>query len=310
MRNLIRECLIEEFRPDLIKECTIAAVRLDDGVVLAKNRDRGYKANVEVIHELIDGVEVLYWRDVDTDWSEGMNEYGIGIVNSSLMVSQDEKEGKEVEKKRKKKNDATETKRKSYDGEKIRMALSKKSLPQVIKSIVGFSGDDKKNVGLKGETFVSDSNNIYVVEMTSKHAPIIKKLKKEQKVLVRTNHGVYHKEAGYTKGEKKKSSHTRMDLAKKHLEDVKTSKEVIDKLKQKYEDDPFLNPYRTNNMYHMQTTGQIMMDLNKKEIVIRMDNEMGELDGVKNNLPKGYTPKLKMRIENEKTHHKGKKLPT
>jgi hypothetical protein len=37
---------------------------------------------------------------------------------------------------------------------------------------------------------------------------------------------------------------------------------------------------------------------------------MGELDGVKNNLPKGYTPKLKMRIENEKTHHKGKKLPT
>jgi hypothetical protein len=40
MRNLIRECLIEEFRPDLIKECTIAAVRLDDGVVLAKNRDQ------------------------------------------------------------------------------------------------------------------------------------------------------------------------------------------------------------------------------------------------------------------------------
>ena len=101
MRNLIHECLIEEFRPDLIKECTIAAVRLDNGVVLAKNRDRGYKANVEVIHELIDDVEILYWRDVDTDWSEGMNEYGIGIVNSSLMVSQDEKEGKEVEKTRK-----------------------------------------------------------------------------------------------------------------------------------------------------------------------------------------------------------------
>jgi hypothetical protein len=135
-------------------------------------------------------------------------------------------------------------------------------------------------------------------------------LKKEQKVLVRTNHGVYHKEAGYTKGEKKKSSHSRMNLAKKHLEDVKTPQEVIDRLKEKYKEDPFLNPYRTENMYHMQTTGQIMMDLEKKEIVIRMDNEMGNFVGIKNKLPKDYTPKLKVKIENEKTKNKGKKLPT
>ena len=81
-------------------------------------------------------------------------------------------------------------------------------------------------------------------------------------------------------------------------------------LKEKYKDDPFLNPYRTKNMYNMQTTGQIMLDLDKKEIVIRMDNEMSEFVGIKNKLPKGYTPKLKVRIENEKTHNKGKKLPT
>ena len=101
-----------------------------------------------------------------------------------------------------------------------------------------------------------------------------------------------------------------MNLAKKHLEDVKTPQEVIDRLKEKYKDDPFLNPYRTENMYHMQTTGQIMMDLNKKEIVIRMDNEMGNLVGIKNKLPKDYTPKLKVKIEDEKTHKKGKKLPS
>ena len=135
MNNLIKQILIEETQPELIKECTIAAVRLGDSVVLAKNRDRGYKAKIEIVHELIDDVEVVYWRDVDTDWSEGMNEYGIGIVNSSLLVNQDEKEGKEVQKKRN--NDATETRIKSYDGEKIRKALSQKTLPQVIKSIVG-----------------------------------------------------------------------------------------------------------------------------------------------------------------------------
>jgi len=309
LNESVIKILREETTQNLISECTIAAVRLNDTVILAKNRDRGYKAKVEIIHEIMDDVEVVYWRDVDTDWSEGMNEYGVGIVNSSLLVNQDEKEGKEVEKKRKQ-NDTTKTKRKSYDGEKIRNALSKKSLPQVIKSIVGYSGEDRKDVGLKGETFVSDSNNIYVVEMTSKHSPIIKKLKKEQKVLVRTNHGVYHKKAGYTKGEKKKSSHTRLNLAKKHLENVKTDIEVIDRLKQKYKKDPFLNPYRTKNMYHMQTTGQIMMNLSKKEVTVRMDNEMGELVGIKTKLPKNYEPKIKIRVENEKTNYKGKKLPT
>lgn len=312
MKNLIKSILNEVYeykkKRNLIQECTIAAVRLDDGVVLAKNRDRGYKARVEIIHEIVNDVEMVYWRDIDTDWSEGMNEYGVGIVNSSLLVNQDEKEGKEVEKTRN--NDATETRIKSYDGEKIRKALTYKTLPQVIKSIVGFSGKDKKDVGLKGETFVSDSNSVYVIEMTSKHSPIIKKLKKDSKIVVRTNHGIYQKTAGYTKGEKRKSSVSRMELAKDHLKNVKTDMEVINKLKQKYKKDPFLNPYRRKNMYHMETTGQIMMNLNKKLLVVRMDNEMGEFIGIKNKLPKDYTPKIKIKIENEKTHYKGKKLPT
>lgn len=307
MRSLIKRILIEETEPKLIEECVIAAVKIDDGVVLAKNRDRGYKAKVEIVHELIDDVEVVYWRDVDTDWSEGMNEYGIGIVNAALFVGLDEKEGKEVQKKRN--NDATEKKTHSRDGEKIRMALSKKTLPMTVKSIISFTGSRSK-FGLRGETFVSNGENTYAVELTSKHTPTITKMKKDTKVIVRTNHGIYQKSAGYTKGEKKESSHKRYELAKKHLSDVETDQEIIDRLKQKYDKDPFLNPYRTKNMYNMQTTGQIMMNLKKKEVTIRMDNEMGELVGIKNKLPKGHTPKIKIKVENEKTHHKGKKLPT
>lgn len=307
MKNIIRVILREEFGQTQLNECTIVGVRLDDGIVLAKNRDRGYKANVEVIHKLIDGVEVVYWRDVDTDWSEGMNEYGIGIVNASLAVNQDEKEGKEVLKHKKegkvKKNFAA-------DGGKIRRALQYEKLPQVVKSLISYVGKDKREVGLKGETIVSDGKNIYVIELTSEHTPIIKKLKKESKLVVRTNHGIYQKGAGYTKGEKRKSSVSRMELAKKHLQDVKTDQEVIDRLKERYKKDSFLNPYRTKNMYHMQTTGQIMMNLGKKEITIRMDNEMGEFLGIKNELPEGYTPKIKIKIESEKTHINNKKLPT
>lgn len=292
----------------LVSECTIAGVKLEDTIVLAKNRDRGYKAKIELVHEIVDDVEVAYWRDIDTDWSEGMNEYGIGIVNSSLMVGKDEKEGKGVEKKRK--NDATEKKVTSYDGRKIRKALTHKKINKVIKSIISYTGEDRKDVGLKGETFVSDGKDIYVIEMTSKHAPIIKKVKEDSKVVVRTNHGIYQKDAGYTKGEKRKSSLSRMELAKKHLKDAKTDMDVIDKLKQKYEDDPFLNPYRTKNMYNMSTVGQIMLNMEKKEIVVRIDNEMGEFVGIENKLPKDYTPKIKIRVENEKTHLDGEKLPT
>lgn len=293
---------------NFINECTIAGVKLEDTIVLAKNRDRGYKAKIELVHEIIDDIEIAYWRDIDTDWSEGMNEYGIAIVNSSLMVGKDEKEGKGVENKRK--NDATEKKVTSYDGRKIRKALTHKKINKVIKSIISYTGEDRKDVGLKGETFVSDGKDIYVVEMTSKHAPIIKKVKEDSKVVVRTNHGIFQKDAGYTKGEKRKSSLSRMELAKKHLKDAKTDMDVIDKLKQKYEDDPFLNPYRTKNMYNMSTVGQIMMNIEKKEIVIRIDNEMGEFVGIENKLPKDYTPKIKIRVENEKTHLDGEKLPT
>lgn len=318
MKNLIRNILNEVYNRqnevEPINECTIAAVRIDDGVVvLAKNRDRGYEARVEIIHEIVDGVEMVYWRDIDTDWSEGMNEFGVGIVNSSLLVAQDEKEGKGVEKERKqedKEKDKPAKKKFAADGGKIRRALTYKTLPKVIKSLISYTGKDKKDVGLKGETLVSDDKNIYIIEMTAKHSPVIKKLKKDVKLVVRTNHGIYQKTAGYTHGKKRKSSVTRMELAKKHLENVKTDMEVIDAMKKKYKKDPFLNPYRTKNMYHMQTTGQIMMNLDKKLVVVRMDNEMGEFKGIKNKLPEGYEPKIKIKVESEKTHHKGKKLPS
>ena len=43
---------------------------------------------------------------------------------------------------------------------------------------------------------------------------------------------------------------------------------------------------------------------------VRMDNQMGEFKGIKNDLPKNYTPKIKIFIENEKTHLNGEKLPS
>ena len=303
IKSLLKENLNNIFlKENMLTECTIAAVRLDDGVIIAKNRDRGYVAKMNIIHEIIDGVEVAYWHDVDTDWSEGINEFGIGIVNSSLLVAQDEKESDKV-KQSKKINP-------SYDGEKIRKALSQKTMPKAIKSIISFSGNDKKDVGIKGETIVANNKNIYVIELTSSHSPIIDKIEKDTKVTVRTNHGITHKDAGYTKGVKKVSSHSRMELAQKHLQNAKKDIDVIDKMKEQYTKNKFLNPYRLKNMYHMQTVGQIMMNLKEKIMLVRMDNEMGRFLGIINRLPEGYEPKITIRVEEEKTHDdKGNKLP-
>lgn len=309
--------IINDYISDFLIECTIAAIYLDDGVVLAKNRDRGYVAIMEVVHEIVDDVEMVYWRDIDTDWSEGMNEYGFGIVNSSLLVRQDEKEGDKVTKKQSKgdeklSNDEREKElTTASDGAKLRKALTYTKMRDIITSIISYDGGDKKKSGVKGEIFVGSPRNIFIIETTSKDSPIISKLKKEDKLDVRTNHGISHKQAGYTYGIKKESSHKRLDYAKEHLKDVKTDLEVIDKMKEQYDKNKFFNPYRMKNQYNMSTVGQIMMNLSKKEVTIRMDGKMGKFEGLDDRLPEGYKPKIKIKIESEKSKdNNGKKLPS
>jgi hypothetical protein len=296
LRNIVSNVTFK----NLLNECTVAGVRLDDGIVLAKNRDRGYEAEMEIVHEVVNDVEVLYWHDIDTDWSEGMNEYGIGIVNSSLMVNDDEKEGDKVKKSRveKKFEDKKKKPRHASDGAKIRQALLEKNIIDCIKVLVTTKGDGTAKVkGVTGQSIVSDGKEIYIIEHSSVDVPIIKKLKDDKKVVVRTNHGIYHKDLGYQDGFKKTSSHSRMELAKKNLQGAKTDEDVINILKKKYKKNPFLNPYRTTNKHHMQTVGQIMMNCELKEVTIRLDKKYGELTGVENLLPKGYKPKIKLKIE-------------
>jgi hypothetical protein len=293
--------ILENIKKQRLSECTIVGVRLGDGIVLAKNRDRGYDAKMEIVHEVLDNVEMVYWHDVDTDWSEGMNEFGIGIVNSSLMVHDDEKEGDKVEKKREDGELAKgKTPQHATDGAKIRQVLTQKNIRDAIKVLISTKGDGSSEFkGVSGESIVSDGKNIYTIEHSSVDTPVIKKLKEGKKVIVRTNHGIYHKHLGYQHGAKEESSRKRLELAKENLQGAKTEQDVIDLMKKKYEDNPFLNPYRTNNFWKMQTVGQIMMNCETKTVTVRMDGEHGKLETVENLLPKGYEPKIKIDIEDK-----------
>jgi hypothetical protein len=274
-----------------LNECVVAHVKVDGKSILAKNRDRGYKAQIEIIHELIEGVEVVYLHDKLTDWSEGMNEFGVGIVNASLQVDFDEKEG-DLAKANLDKGKAPEV---SHDGLKIRTALSKKKLSQSVHSVISFVGEDDKDVGVKGQTIIANSKYAFVVELTSKHLPVIDRINNEM-VTVRTNHGIEYPDTGYTKGVKRESSLSRKKIAEKELNKVTKPDEVLDTLSKEHTDDKFMNPYRRKNKFDMETTSQVMYNLNDLEFYLRWDVDHSEFKGLVNRLPKGYKPKIKIFI--------------
>lgn len=62
------------------------------GWVAVKNRDRNYIPEISFRKKMHDGVEILYFWDDITQYCEGLNSSGIGILSASLMVQNDEKE--------------------------------------------------------------------------------------------------------------------------------------------------------------------------------------------------------------------------
>lgn len=265
-----------------LEECIIVATKNKDGdIVLAKNRDRMYDPKFKVVHMIKKGVEIAFWYDEDTGWAEGLNEFGIGLVNTALMVDFDEKEKKIAKK----------TGQKSEDGERIIAALGEKTVEDALEVAI------KHNTGIKGHTFISDAKgNAYKIEATKNHKHIEKKINTD-KVTVRTNHGLDHPDAGYTKGKDRKSSELRM----KHTEELvspkkHTDEEILDILKtQKFEKHSPLNMRRDTKK--MSTTSQIALNLTKRILTVHALKGKSNFTGIDNKLPKGYKPKIKIKVK-------------
>ena len=196
-----------------LNECIIVAKKVSDAIIMVKNRDRAYKPQLEIIHEIVDGVEIAYVRDMITDWSEGLNEYGIGVLNTALMVGYDENEKKIVKKGGKP----------SKDGARIRRALTSKTLRQTVETVT--------NMGVKGHTFVSDPQKMVSMEMTSKHNPKLDIRDLSSDNFVRTNHGYHYYDAGYTKGDDYLSSKIRKISAEKIVDAAEEAMDILDGLK-------------------------------------------------------------------------------
>lgn len=274
---------------DPIEECVVCAKKFGEDIVLGKNRDRNYAPTLKIVRELTsEGVELCYVVDQDTGWSEGMNSEGIGIVNSALMVKHDEKEKKIAKK----------TKKPSKDGIRIKEALSKKTLNEVVESLLNFEK------GVKGHTIVSDGTTTKVIENTSKTKPTVTDTELTEPV-IRTNHGIADPTSGYAPGDNRDSSEIRMNNAEQLVNDADVYEEMFPAFyNHQQEKGPKYDIVRTQ--HYLWTSSQQLMNLNKKEIILYLVPDAVKFTGIENNLPNEYDAKISCNIRKYETTPIGK----
>lgn len=275
----------------LIRECIIIGGEDATGHVLGKTRDRNYRPNLEVVRDLTeDGIEVVYIHDLDTNYLEGMNSEGIGIVNAALLVSEDEAAADKFWSRRKKKGN-------SNDGPRIAKALTHPRLSQAIKSIVGWDN------GIKGHTFVGSPKALYSIEMTSKHNPIVKKLDPKTGFDVRTNHGEGHPNAGYTPQgfpEDYVSSKVRKASAATAIANIEDYEELMPAIaSQQFNKNSNYNTMRKVDN-GMRSSSQVMMHLDKLELLCYLIPGECTFNGVVDRTPEDYEPRIKINVKEYK----------
>lgn len=268
----------------LINECTSVGIRVGGKILLAKNRDRVYNPTIKLVREIIDGTEVLYMYDIDTDYSEGMNEYGIGIVNTTLQGKEDEKEIKLT----------TRHKKLNADGHKIRKALSKKDVDEIVEIL------DLYKRGLGGHTTVASKNGYTSIEKIRMGRPKVVKHDLNS-LVVRTNHGMNYPDQGYQHGDDRDSSVSRAFYATKEARAAKSPDDLLAGMRKHHDIAGYLEPYRTN--YKVWTSSQIMLNLTDLEMTFVIDENTKFL-GIENRLPTNYKPKISLKIYKLHTNYK------
>jgi len=282
----IAKKLQEEAAAQMKLGCIIAGRKFDDDVCLFKNRDRAYDAAVDVVHLENDGTEMAIIFDPKTGYIEGVNEHGIGIVNTALMVERDEAEGKGADKAK----DKGKKPVKSKDGPKIYKALASKNLSDAVDILITEDG------GIKGHTFVSDGKKIVCIECSRTHPARVTTLDPER-TNTRTNHGISYPDAGYTEGDDYVSSIVRRWEAQKRIQDLKHPEDIGPALMETIhkKDSPF-NPVRDTDT--MRTTSQLLINTTRPRMILYLIPGHGKLNRVRNMLPDKREPKIPVRVIN------------
>lgn len=253
------------------------------GWIGAKNRDRNYKADIEIVQSNRHGTQRLYIDDKLSRWSEGINEYGVSILSASFSVKSDEKEGDKILLRRK--NKRQQHGYYSPDGKAIRKALLMKTPQKALNVLIQHN--------LAGATYVFNEKECYLLEggftvrkeddnentPREYHYKIKSFSSNEGEHSCRTNHGIMMPQLGYHKNptderliKSRKSSEKRLEYAIKAVS-TETSEpgELIDLLAKCPDKDQFMNPLRVGSVSKgdMVTTGQLLIVPKEKTLHYR-----------------------------------------
>lgn len=257
--------------------CVIATKEHGGIRYLFKIRDRNYKPDTRLVREIRNGVEVLYYEDLVTGWVEGLNEYGVGIVNSALAVKSDENAAKHA---RRRSGPV-----KSKDRAIVLKALEQKTLKDARDILLNYRN------GIRGHVIVGDGKSAYAIENTSKHDPFSKKLNGEG--FVRTNHGIEHPDAGYTQGDNRDSSLSRLEAVEKLIVDPLLLPVTVWELSQK-EKDRKMTPVRDTD--NMSTCSSVLMDLTNRKLNFYLVPSKLSYLGVEDKLPKNHSSSIQYEV--------------
>lgn len=267
-----------------LDECIIVGGCIGTNFVLAKNRDRKYIPTMEIVRKLSkNGIEMVLMYDKRTQYVEGMNEHGIGIINSTLLNEEDSRS------------------RSGYNnrqGNIIHRALCATNLDEAIGILSTHSG------GIEGHTLIADPLRMFHVELTHGKTAFVEQLDPTTGWDARTNHGIHFSEAGYMPrdGMIYMSSNYRKAMAEIELNRAENPKQVMSLLRQQHNDPAsHLNMHRrvpeeAEEHGGFMTTNQIAMDLSDLHFFFHCYTKHCDFQDIKDLTPEEYDAKIKITV--------------
>ena len=274
--------------------CVILYTTLNGKTILAKNRDRTYKPKIQIIHEIVNGAELVYFKDLETNWMEGINERGCAMVNSSLYNP----------------NRVSVRSRVRKDPDYLKHHLTKGNVFHDIlcekESVDKLLKQDRYFKMIEGHTLLVAEGKCYQIEETDNDFSIKQNHKNN---VVLSNHGE-DTDAGYRTGKKGVSSFLRQKIVEEELKKVKNEDQLLDMMNKNYSNiDPRFHPYRSKQLTRkynptltgkhlkfVRTTSQLLLNITDLEFVYYNDASNEKNVTFINKLPKSYTPKIKVTI--------------
>ena len=246
--------------------CTIGVKFLKNiGWVGFKNRDRNYYACVTIKKD----IDKIYIWDTITKYSEGLSAAGIGILLASLVMSEDEDEITTA-----RRNAANGEVYYSPAGQKIREALSHRTIDEVVQCLIDSQTTGHILVFNKDICFSLESSfklSLGGKVESNKYESVTTEIKQEDSQIVRTNHGVLLPYAGYLNNtEQRRSSNSRKIRVEEKLKFADSLEGIIDAFSDTESQESQLNPLRLSPVGEEKcTTGQIMIIPSSKQLLYR-----------------------------------------